>query len=97
MRCPVCRADNDAAAICRRCKADLSLLLTIDEQREQAAARAWRNAGQTFAFDAFSAASAAHECRADQESWRLLAVTHLLKRDFAAAWRCYRAAMQSSQ
>ena len=33
LRCPACRADNAAGPNCRRCKADLSLLWALEQQR----------------------------------------------------------------
>lgn len=35
IRCPVCRADNSTPPSCRRCKADLSLVWSVEQQREQ--------------------------------------------------------------
>lgn len=34
LRCPVCKADNASGPACRRCKADLSLLIAVESQRE---------------------------------------------------------------
>ena len=42
-RCPLCNARLRAKNICNRCEADLSLLLTIESEAEQLAARAVRN------------------------------------------------------
>ena len=36
MRCPVCKAENADAPQCRRCKADLSLLVALEQRRAQA-------------------------------------------------------------
>jgi hypothetical protein len=69
--------------------------MQIDGQRQRTAAAAWRHAGMAFAFDAASEATLTHACRAAADSWQLLATTHLLKRDFAKAWRCYQAAARS--
>jgi hypothetical protein len=92
MRCPVCRAENADDAMCRRCKADLSLLVTLEEARRHALAEAAHaaaagNAGQTLVH-----AEAAHRLRADAESWRWLAVGGLLARDFGLALACWRQA-----
>ena len=38
MRCPVCKADNLETPQCRRCKADLSLLVAVERRRERARA-----------------------------------------------------------
>jgi hypothetical protein len=42
LRCPVCRAENPAGPACRRCRADLSLLVAVEARRDHhlAAARA---------------------------------------------------------
>jgi len=85
---------NTEGTTCRRCKADLSLLVQIDTQRAQSIARAWRCVATGSNIEVIQAATHAHECRADQESWRLMAVAHLLNRDFAAARGCYQAATQ---
>ena len=45
MRCPVCRAENNADSTCRRCKADLSLLVTVDRRRAWVLAEATRLCG----------------------------------------------------
>ncbi len=42
MVCPVCKAENAAGPACRRCKADLSLLFQLEEQRERTLAAARR-------------------------------------------------------
>lgn len=90
MRCPVCKADNPQGPQCRRCKADLSLLFVLEEHRRQklAEARDWLRRGEWQA--AREHAETANWLRSDEESRRLEAVAHLLGRDFAGAWRCYR-------
>jgi hypothetical protein len=95
MRCPVCRADNTEGPQCRRCRADLSLLFAVEDQRrrllDEAAACAARGDGA----ETTRAATVAHELRRGADSWRLLAVGRLLGRDFAGAWECYLAATRS--
>jgi len=90
MRCPVCKAENSQGPQCRRCKADLSLLFALEGQRIQtlAEARDCLRRGQWQA--AIEHAETANRLRGDDESRRLLAMTHLLGRDFALAWQCYR-------
>jgi hypothetical protein len=89
MRCPVCKADNPQGPQCRRCKADLSLLFALEEQRQQilAEARRYLRHGEWQA--AVKHAETANWLRGDEESQQLVAVAHLLSRDFAGAWRCY--------
>jgi uncharacterized protein HemY len=90
MRCPVCKADNPQGPQCRRCKADLSLLFALEEQRRRTLAEArlclrrgeWRAAREH--------AETANWLRGDADARRLMAMAHLLGRDFAVAWQCYR-------
>lgn len=90
MRCPVCKAENSQGPQCRRCKADLSALFALEEQRAQALAGASLGllVGQTE--PAFQLAHHADWLRRDPDSLRLLALGALLQRDFARAWRYYR-------
>jgi len=89
MRCPVCRAPIELSPQCRRCRADLALLCRVEDERRSRMALACRH----LAFDepepALAAAGAADGLRADAESKRLLALTHLLRRDFSQAWRYF--------
>jgi hypothetical protein len=86
----VCKADNTQGPTCRRCKADLSLLFDLEQQRAQklAAAQQFLAAGQ--GQEAVEQAAAADWLRRDQESRRLLALAYLLARDFSRAWEEYR-------
>ena len=87
IRCPVCKADNASGPACRRCKADLSLLFALEDQREDAtrAARA-ALAGGRYA-EAHGAALRADHLRRDESSRRLVALTAVLCGDHAMAWR----------
>lgn len=97
MHCPVCRADNPSPPNCRRCKADLALLFTLEEQRTRAlhTARAFLRHGDLARAEAFAAG--AHALRHDSDSLQLLALVHLLRRDFDSAWECYRKSRVKSQ
>lgn len=89
MRCPVCKADNSQGPQCRRCKADLSLLFALEEQRRRTLAEA-RNCLRRGEWQAaMEHAKTADWLHGDEESRRLMAMAHLLGRDFAAAWRSY--------
>jgi hypothetical protein len=92
MRCPVCRAENAEDATCRRCKADLSLLVTLEQSRRQSLAEAATAAASGDGAQTLVHAETAHRLRADGESWRWLAVGSLLVRDFALALACWRQA-----
>jgi hypothetical protein len=87
MRCPVCRADNASGPSCRRCKADLTLLFNLEAQRDQALAAATYCVRQGQLTRALRLAEGADALRGDDRSRELLAVIHLLRRDFALAWR----------
>lgn len=89
MRCPVCKADNPQGSECRRCKADLSLLFALEDQRGQmlAEARYCLRRGEWRA--ALEQAEAAIWLRNDEKAQQLLAVARLLGKDFAGAWQCY--------
>jgi hypothetical protein len=89
VRCPVCKADNTAGPNCRRCKADLTLLFALEEQREQELRAVGDHLGAERWTEAAGAAARADGLRRDEESLRLLAVTALLCRDFARAWTWY--------
>src|SRR3954467_3098855 len=88
LRCPVCKADNSQGPGCRRCKADLSLLFALEEQREHAMAAARANLADAPARSLREALRADH-LRSDDTSRRLVAVAAIACRDFALAWRTY--------
>lgn len=89
MRCPVCKADNPQGPQCRRCKADLSLLFALEEQRRGILAEA-RNCLHRGEWQATAEhAETANWLRGDEDAQQLAAVAHLLRRDFASAWQCY--------
>ncbi len=90
IRCPACKAENAQGPACRRCKADLSLLFALEERRAWTLAEARRllAAGRTDEADAL--AEEADWMRGDAESRRMLALTRLMRRDFAGAWAEYR-------
>lgn len=89
MRCPVCKAENPQGPQCRRCKADLSLLFALEEQRQRALAEARNSLRCGQCQVAAEHAETANCLRSDDESRRLIALAHLLDRDFASAWQCY--------
>lgn len=98
MRCPVCKADNSQGPPCRRCKADLSLLFALEDQRQRALSEAQRCLRRGEWQAAVERAETASWLRNDDESGRLMAMAHLFNKDFAAAWRSYqnwRAAQRS--
>lgn len=90
MRCPVCKAENSQGPECRRCKADLSLLFALEEQRRRTMAEArrclWRGEWQV----AKEHVETANWLRCDEDSRQLAAVAYLLNKDYALAWQHYR-------
>jgi hypothetical protein len=85
MRCPVCRAADNQGRQCRRCKADLSLLVQLEDARARhlATAGALASRGDPAAAEH---AEHAYRLRADTDAARLAAAGNLLRRDFLAAW-----------
>jgi len=88
--CPVCRAANDAAATtCRRCKADLTLVVAVEVRRVGLLCAA-KSALASGEFDAaLRHLAVAEAVRGGADLERLKAAAHLLNRDFPAAWRTY--------
>ncbi len=91
VRCPACGAENTQGPQCRRCRADLALLFALEDQRQRTLASSRRHLMHGDATAALGLAEDAHRMRRDAESWQVLALAHLLRRDFAAALRCARA------
>jgi hypothetical protein len=90
LRCPVCRAGDNRGPQCRRCKADLALLWRLEEERERGLQAARRHAGLGQAADCLRAARRANLLRSDADSLELLAVAHLLLREYAKARSLHR-------
>jgi hypothetical protein len=89
LRCPVCRAQVENGPHCRRCRADLGLLFTLERQRAQAL-RAAREAvvhghGQV----AVAEAERARRLRWGEDAFALQALACLVGHDFAGAWQSY--------
>jgi hypothetical protein len=89
MRCPVCRAENTTGPQCRRCRADLSLLFALEEQRSALLAATQAAVARADGGEAVRLAEAARQLRDGEDVRRLLALGQLLQRDFAAAWQVH--------
>lgn len=89
MRCPVCKAENPQGPQCRRCKADLSLLFALEEQRGRMLTEARRSLQRGEWQAAVEHADTADWLRGDEDSRQLAAVAHLMSGDFSKAWQCY--------
>jgi len=88
MRCPVCKAEAQGPQ-CRRCKADLSLLFRLEEERARVFSQAADSLARGQWQEARARAARVHWLRRAEDSARLLAITHLLTRDFPRAWQLY--------
>jgi hypothetical protein len=95
MRCPVCKAVVEQGPQCRRCRADLSLLLDVENQTVESRTIAARLAAAGKLDDAVRLAENAAAVHRNEESQRLIAVLHLLRRDCAAAFREYQRLRQT--
>ncbi len=92
-RCPVCGARRGTEAACRRCRADLSLLLAV-EARADAAFRAALDAYRSGCFRlAARRAGEASSLEARPDHLRLLAASALRAGDFAGAVAAARRAL----
>jgi hypothetical protein len=89
MRCPVCRAENPTGPQCRRCRADLSLLFALEEQRGRLLTAAQAALQRGDGGETVRLATAAERLRHGDDAQRLLALGHLLNGDFAGAWESY--------
>jgi hypothetical protein len=89
IRCPVCKAENTQGPTCRRCRADLSLLFQLEEQRVRTLAESRRLLAAGRTEKAGNLAEEADWMRGDEESRRMLALTRLMRQDFAGAWSLY--------
>jgi Flp pilus assembly protein TadD len=90
LSCPVCRATNSQGPSCRRCRADLSLLFQLEEQRDRLLTEARDLLRQGQLNRTLALLGRAQDLRRDEDVRPLRSVCHLLRRDFAAAWRDYR-------
>jgi hypothetical protein len=90
MRCPVCKADNHETPQCRRCKADLSLLLALERRRGRLMTEAVARLARGDAATALKAVLEAGTLRSDDESHALAALARVMGHDFQAAWDWYR-------
>jgi hypothetical protein len=95
MRCPVCRAENDQGPYCRRCRADLSLLFRLEEQRRRALERARGELARGRTEAALALLNQAEALRRGDDVLRLRAVTLLVRREFARAWQTSELASRS--
>lgn len=90
--CPCCRAMNETGPVCRRCKADLSLLFQLEADRAALFRKAQHFARSGSWSMARTLAEAAERLRHGAETRQLLACLCLAQRDFAGVKAWYTAA-----
>ncbi len=84
IHCPCCRASGDGP-ICRRCKADLTLLMAVEARRQFLVEEACFALGERDVDLAEASLNEAVGLRAGADVAQLRAITALLKRDYAGA------------
>ena len=90
--CPVCKAENAAGPVCRRCKADLGMLVALEVRRAALLADA-RGAFENGALpQARELAFEANALRTGDDARRWLAILNLFTNRYAEAWQAYQAA-----
>jgi hypothetical protein len=87
--CPCCKAANDAGPSCRRCRADLSLLFAVEDQRTAAIATARTLAADSRFADSLTALDRAAQLRRGDDVSRLRAAVLLLAGQYPAALAAY--------
>lgn len=87
LRCPVCRADNTEPGNCRRCRADLSMLWSLEARRQSLFAECRVAVGAGRGGDVLRLAGEAHALRHGEDSRMYLTLGHLLERNFHDALR----------
>jgi hypothetical protein len=89
MRCPVCRAADNQGQQCRRCKADLGLLVRLEASRRRLLGAATAAIARGDVEACGRNAEQAQRLRPDADALRLIGLAALLRRDFARAWACW--------
>jgi alkyl sulfatase BDS1-like metallo-beta-lactamase superfamily hydrolase len=85
LRCPVCKAENSAGPLCRRCKADLAVLWELETHRERLLAAARQAAGRGEWRTFLTLVEQAVTLREDEETTRLLLAGLVLNGDYHGA------------
>lgn len=87
LRCPVCRADNAEPATCRRCRADLSMLWSLEARRQQLLTDCRAAVATGRGDEVLRLANGAHALRHGEDTRMYLTLGHLLERSFHDALR----------
>ncbi|MFO0847499.1 MAG: hypothetical protein U0871_02905 [Gemmataceae bacterium] len=94
--CPCCKASNDAAT-CRRCKADLSLLVAVADRQGFLLSRARTEAAEGKFADALRSLDEAESLLGGADVRQARAAVLLLSGEFSAAWAVYHEATAVSR
>jgi hypothetical protein len=89
LRCPVCKAENSTPPTCRRCKADLSMLFALEDDRAALLGRARQMITSGRAGEAARLAARANGLREGTDSLKLSALAALLHGNYHETWRIY--------
>lgn len=89
MRCPVCRAESNVGPSCRRCRADLSLLFQLEDQRAVLLQQAQTQAARGNWPELIRLAKEIRKLREDNDAAQLEAIGWLMEGNFQKAWEKY--------
>jgi hypothetical protein len=95
LKCPVCKADNSSGPNCRRCKADLAMMWTLEGARTHHIKLARSAAEENDLELALEKLANARELRSGPDLVKLRACVCLLAGDFESAFAEYRLATQA--
>lgn len=95
--CPCCKASNEAGPTCRRCKADLLLLFTLEARRAALIGEARRLAAECRFPESAAILAEAAQLRQGADVQQLRAVVSLLARDFPAALKAHQSATEQAK
>ena len=85
LRCPTCGARQGWSDTCRRCRSDLSLLVSLADQWRRCRRQALAELAAGHLAAALELARRCHEIAPGAQSRRLLAICHLLREAWPAA------------
>ena len=85
LNCPVCKAENTTSPTCRRCRADLSLLVSLEVRREHYLASACQAIRDGRLDDGLGELTKVDDLRVGPDSRRMRACAYLLAGDFPSA------------
>ena len=89
LRCPVCKAENMSGPACRRCKADLTMLTALEEQRIEKLSQTRQAFIESRFDDALRHALDANSLRQGADAQHWLALLFFVSENFREAWSAY--------